>query len=306
MKKIIFICTAFFVLLSSCASLTKSQVATINRFARTSRNFSAYPSKIISGLAELRVKKGLYYVNALNDDSASSSRHVEELDKIYQAHKEDLHIAGKVDVTFKIIDDYAQSLLLLSSDKHAADLDSQSVNFGTNLDSLIGTYNAIPNVTTVPGGLGGVIGSVIQAGGNQIIRSKQAAAIKEFVPKGDTLIGVMTHNLLEFLESDNINLMIDFEEKDIPRIYKSFLNHRKPQLQNERDYLSLKADIDHIKTLKTQTIEATKNLRKAHAKLLAEINEKKDLKDIIAELQVLYEDVKNVKTTISELNAAKN
>jgi hypothetical protein len=306
MKKTLLVCTGFMVLLGSCASLTKSQVETVNQFARMSRNFSAYPGKIISGLAALRVKKGLYFVNAMDDDSASSSLHVDELNKIYDAHKEDLHVAGKVDITFKIIDKYAQSLLLLSSDKHAADLDSQAVYFGTNLDSLITTYNAIPGVTTVRAGLGSVIGSIILAGGKQIIRSKQATAIKEFVPKADTLIGVMTHNLLEFLESDNIYILIDHEEKDIPRTYKSFLNHRKPTLQNERDYLALKSDIDHIKILRDQTIEATRNLRKAHARLLAEIKEKKDIKEVITELQVLYEDVKNVKTTIGELDTATN
>lgn len=306
MKKILPICAALIVLVSSCASLTQSQIECVKQFARTSQDFSAYPSKIIIGLADVRVKKGLYFVNALDDDSASAAAHVEELNKIFLAHKEDIAVSKKVDITFKIIDKYAQSLLLLSSDTHGAGLETQTGILGTNLDSLITTYNAIPGVTHVPGGLGSVIGSLVMAGGKQFIRSKQAEEIKKFVTQADTLIGVMTHNLLQFLESDNIFILIDHEEKDIPRTYKSFLHHRKPTLENERDYLDLLRDIDYIKILRAQTIEATGNLRKAHGKLFAELSEKKDIKEIIAELQVLYDDVKNVKTTISALDAVKN
>lgn len=306
MKKEIVTCLALMCILGSCASLTKSQITDINHFARTSQHFSAYPSKIITGLAELRVEKGLYFVNSLDNDSASAGVHVEELNKMYDAYKEDLHIAGKVDITFKIIDKYAQSLLLLSSDKYAADLDSQSITLGTNLNSLIYTYNTIPGVTKVTTGMGSVAGSVILAGGRLIIRSKQSKALKQFVPKGDTLIGIMTQNLLDFLEADNIYLLIDHEEKDIPRTYKSFLYHHTPQLQNEREYLALKSRIDHIKTLRDQTARATRQLRRAHAALLAQVVAKKDLKQVVAALQLLYDDVNNVKSTIGELGTVKN
>jgi hypothetical protein len=301
MKQFLFICAAFLVLLSSCASLTQSQIEAVNHFAHTSRHFSAYPSKIMTALADIRVKRGVYFANSLDN----TDPHIEELNNLYAAKKDDYKSSAKADITFKIIDKYAQALLLLSSDSHVANLDSQSHNFGIGLDSLISTYNNIPNVKTVHSGLGGVIGSLILAGGKQLIRAKQAKAIKEFVPQSDTLIAVMTDNLLEFLESTNIEFLIKNEERGIQSNYKSFLNQRKPTIQNERDYLELKTDLDYIKTLKEQTIAATKYLRQAHAKLLAEINEKKDLKEMIAELQMLYESVNDVRSTIQQINTFK-
>ena len=302
MKQCFFVCVVALILASSCASLTKSQVETVNQFAHTSNHFSAYPSKILTALAEIRVKRGLYFANSLDN----TDPHIEELNNLYTAKKDDYKASAKADITFKIIDKYAQSLLLLSSDKHAADLEKQAKNFGVDLDSLISTYNSIPGATPVHKGLGGIIGSIIMAGGKQVIRSTQAKEIQRFVPAADQMIGVMSGNLLEFLESGGIALLIANEERGIQSNYKSFLNQRKPLVQNERDYLELKADIDNIKTLKDQTIEATKNLRKAHSELKDEIAQKKDIKELIAALQTLYEDVNNIKSTISELDTAKN
>ena len=302
MKKLLFISAASFLLLSSCASLTKSQVETVNQFARTSNHFSAYPSKILTALADLSVKSGVYTSNSFDEPAV----HIEDLNGLYQSKVDMYKSSAKADITFKIIDKYAQALLLISSDNHVADLDSQTANFGAGLDNLITTYNALPDVKPVQSGLGGVVGSVILAGGKQLIRTKQAKIIQEFVPQADTLIAVMTNNLLEFLESTTIDLLIKTAERDIQRNYKSFLSQRKATIQNERDYLECKADLDHIKTLRAQTIEATKNLRKAHHQLLDEIKEKKDLKEVIAELQTLYADVSNIKSTISTLNTAKN
>jgi len=302
MKKALFICAAFIVLLSSCASLTKSQIEAVNHFARTSNHFSAYPSKIMASLADIRIKRGVYFANSLDNPDT----HIEELNNLYAALKDDYGSSAKADITFKIIDKYAQALLLLSSDTHAADLDSQARTFGTGLDSLITTYNNVPGVKPVHSGLGGLVGSLILAGGKQFIRTQQAKALQEFVPQSDTLIAVMTGNLLEFLESTNIEFLIKNEEKGIQGNYKSFLNQRKASIQNERDYLELKTNLDQVKTLKEETITATRYLRQAHSELLAEIKEKKDLKEVIAALQTLYESVKDIRSTIQQMDAAKN
>lgn len=319
MKKIFSIIAAVVVLLSSCASLTKSQVEAVNQFAKTSKNFSAYPSEILTATAELRVKRGVYYTNSLedpdnesNDDNIDSlnelavASHVKELEDIYKAKKSDYAASEKANITFKIIDKYAQSLLLLSSDKHATDMQAQATNFGVSLDSLINKYNAIEGATKVTPGVGGLIGSLIMAGGTQFIRAKQAKEIQRFVPAADQMIGVMTNNLLEFLQSGKIAMLISNEEKGIQSNYRSFLRHRKPAIQNEWDYLALLIHLDHIKTLRDQTIEATTALRTAHSELLHAIKEKKTLTETVAGIQALYEDVNGIRTTIHELHADKN
>lgn len=322
MKKILFACTALPVLLSSCASLSKSQVEAVHQFAQTSRQFSAYPSEILTAMADLRVKRGVYYVNALanpadiddastSDDTIDSLRevavtaHVKELNELYAAKKNDYGTSEKVNITFKIIDKYAQALLLLSSDKHVANLEDQAANFGVSLDSLISKYNSMQGTTKVRNGIGGLIGSLIMAGGKQFIRAKQAKEIQRFVPAADEMIGVMTNNLLDFLQSGSINTLIKNEETGIQNNYRSFLRNRLPGIQHEWDYLELLTRLDNIKALRAQTINATTSLRAAHADLLTAIKEKKTLSEAIAGLQSFYENVKEVRSIIHELNTAK-
>lgn len=287
--------------LSSCASLTKTQIDSVNQFAQSSKNFSDYPSKIIYELAVIRVKRGIYFANSLDNPKI----HIGELDSLYNNQKSDFELSKKIDVTFKIIDKYAQSLLLLSSDKHVVDLEFQAKNFGGDLDSLITIYNSLDENSHLPVGLGGAVNQLIVFGGKQYIRSKQATKIKKFLPEADRLIEVMTTNLLAYLQSTTIQELIENEEEGINSNYLSFLRQRKPTIENERDYLVLKNNLDAIKNLQKQTISATNNLRLAHKKLVIEIQRKKKLKEVIKELQVLSGEIKELKKTMNAIKTFK-
>ncbi|MEO5893742.1 MAG: hypothetical protein ABIQ31_26035 [Ferruginibacter sp.] len=299
--KIQILVSALSLVLVSCASLTGTQIHAVNQFARTSKNFSAYPSLVFTELAEIRVKRGIYFANSLDDPKL----HIEDLDGVYNARNSDYAISAKVDITFKVIDKYAQSLLLLSSDKHAADMEIQAKSFGGDLDSLTSLYNSIDGKKQLPTGIGGAIGRLVVFGGKQYIKSKQATEIKKFVPQADTLISVMTSNLLEFLESTTIEDLIKNEEKGITSNYLSFLRQRHATVENERDYIDLRNSLDAIKQLRDETIIATRHLRKAHKKLLLEIQAKKKLRETIAELQELYDNVKDINVTISTIKSYK-
>ena len=183
---------------------------------------------------------------------------------------------------------------------------AQAANFGGSLDSLIGKYNGLEGAQKVKPGIGGLIGSLVMAGGKQFIRAKQAKEIQRFIPAADEMIGVMTGNLLEFLQSGKIAALIANEEKGIQNNYRSFLRHRKPFIQNEWDYLDLLHHLDRIKALRDETIEATKSLRTAHSDILTAIKEKKTLTEAVAGVQSLYEDVSEIRSTIHELHTVKN
>lgn len=300
----------------ACATLTKTQIKAVNQFARTSRNFSAYPSKIMQGLAEIRSKRGVYFANSLDNPKL----HIQELDNIYSFKKQDYVFSTKVDVTFKIIDKYAKSLLLLSSDKYEKNLDVQALNFGEDLDSLTVRYNSISEVKPVPTGIGGAIGQLVAFGGRQFIRTRQAKEIKKFVPKADTLIAVMTDNLLEFLLSTNIDALIKNEEAGINDSYLSYLRHiktvssvtsskdtsllalnTKSSIENDNEYLELRTSIDGVKKLRQLTVNATRKLRRAHKKLLDSLRQKQNLKTAIWEVQQLYDGIKDIKSAIEQI-----
>ena len=301
MSKIVFILGISFVI-SSCASLTKTQIESVNQFAQTTKNFSAFPSKIMTELADIRVKRGIFYANSLTDPKL----HIKDLDSTFSQKKFDYQLSKKVDVTFKIIDKYSQSLELLTSDNYEKKIEKQSKNFGIDIDSLIRLNNSIKGATPIPSGIGGAVSKLIVLGGKQYVRSIQAKEVRKFVSLADTLISTMTFNLLEYLQSENINQLIAHEEREIKRNYLSFLQHTpKATIENERDYMELKNDIDGVRQLQKQTIDATKELRSAHKKLLQEIEKKKNLKQTIGELQELYESISKIKETVQKIGTNK-
>lgn len=293
--------------MGGCASLTKTQIETVNQFAQTSKGFSAFPSKIMAELSEVRTLRGIYAANSID----SAELHLQELNNTYKLKKSDEAQSQKADITFQIIDQYAQALALLSSDKYVADLKTQAMALGPGLDSLIAVYNAIDKKNVLPIGIGASVSQLIILGGKQYIRHKQTKEIKKFVTQADPLIEVMTKNLLEFLEgkhyvqvlrdSASLKYLIDYEVKAVERDYLSYLRQNKATVDNEKEYFKLKSDVDMVISLQEQTIAATKTLREAHRQLLDIIKKRKKLKERFAELQELYDDVNQLKSTIGRL-----
>lgn len=315
-----FLCCIVVTLFCSCASLTKTQLTAVNQFAKTSENFSFYPGTIVEELAEVRMKSSTYAANSFVDAKV----HLSELDNAYSFRRHDALVSAKADITFRIIDKYAQSLLLLSSDKYATNLSTQAQAFGENIDSLITLYNSIGDVQKVPVGVGDGVSQFITAGGRLYIRSRQAREVKKFVILADTLISVMTANLVEFLQSSILNELIENERVDLARNYLSFLRSRstftdvrgrtdssrmlsdtKSTVQNDEDYLDIKASLDAISDLRDETVAATKKLRIAHKKLKDAVSTKKNLQTTIVETQELYAEIRKMKFIIALLQKSK-
>ena len=169
MKKTVFI-LIFALIVSSCASLTTSQIESVNSFATTTTDFSDFPNKILTELSAIRVNRGLMYATTISDAQLKKN----ELDSIYDQSKFDIQASQKVDITFKVIDKYAQSLNLLSSDKHAIDLGEQAQKFGISIDSLTSLYNLVDKRNNIPSGIGNAVGELISLGGKQYNKIRQA------------------------------------------------------------------------------------------------------------------------------------
>jgi hypothetical protein len=137
----------------------------------------------------------------------------------------------------------------------------------------------------------------------------------------DTLIAVMTGNLLEFLESANLNALIIGEEKSLRQNYLSYLmqipslsttsgrldtvvtlSMAKAPVQSDKEYLALKKNIVEVKKLRRQTVEATRALRKAHKKLLVILKEKRRLEKLVNEVQQLTEGVNAIRATMKVMD----
>jgi hypothetical protein len=310
MKKVFFLLLISFELIS-CSTLTKTQVESVNQFAQSTKNFSAFPSKIMSELADIRFNRGFFYATSLDTNDSISINQlkndsiiIDQLDKNLNQNIRDKKNSEKVDITFKILDKYAQSLALLSADKYEKDFTKQVKNFGISIDSLIAINNTIENSLSIPEGIGKAVSQLVVLGGKQYFRIKQAKEIKKFVTQADTLISIMTSNIKEFVGSKTVDYLISNEEKEITQNYLSYLRSGiKPIIETERQYLDLRRRILNVRQLQKQTLEATKDLRVAHKKLFQEIQSRKKLKQSLAELQEFVEDINTLNDTVQKIKA---
>ena len=301
MKKLIFILTVSMTI-CSCASLTKTQIESVNQFAQHSQNFSAFPGRIMTELAEIRTIRGVWYANSLSVPKF----HIDVLDSVYFNKTHAYNVSEKSDITFQVIDKYAQSLVLLSCDRYEKEFVKQTEGFGVGLDTLIKRYNRIDNTFALPEGIGAVAGKLVIMGGRQYIRSRQAREIKKFVPQADTLVAVMTTNLLQFLKSENIDELIRAEEFGLNQNYLSYIRQSQgSSTQADFQYLDLKTRLDAVKQLRSKTITATKSMRKAHRELLESIQKKKKLIESLQGLKVMAVQVRDLKATVDKIEKPK-
>lgn len=301
MKKYLIPFYGVLLLFSGCASLTQTQIESINSFGKTTSNFSEYPSQIVKELSEVRLKRGLLYAQTLT----SPDKIIEELDSVYNQKRYDDLISSKVDVSLKVIDKYAQSLVLLSSDKFTANLEEQAEKFGIGIDSLISLYNSVDdNDKDLPKDIGSAISKIVVFGGKQYIKIKQAKELKKFVIAADTLITITTNNLIKFLKSDEMNDLINTERIMIKRDFNTYLKHKTIDAK-QAVYFDMKNSMMSIDSLRSQTIKAVEKLGVSHREMVKLVIQRKKLKTTIGEIQALYEQVKELKETIEETSENK-
>ncbi|HEY4323829.1 MAG TPA: hypothetical protein VGN20_07575 [Mucilaginibacter sp.] len=311
--------------LSSCATLTKSQLNEVNAFGQLTSNFSAFPGTIVSNYNQVHRQTQIYRANSL----AKPEAHVEAIAIANDFAKVTNPYEQKIDLSLKIVDQYAQGLILLTSNKHNKTLDTAATKFGTNLDGLVSTYNKIDPGAKLPTGIGAAVAAVITFGGDIYIRSKQAEDVKQVVPMGDVIIEKITINLLTFLgpiidtdRKEGLAYMIRQERITIANNYIAYLrlnrddisidrdkenfsgfikHERFASISDDKDYLKMLQDLDGAELLRQQCVQAVIGLRKAHAKLLQDIQQKVTLKQFAQELQDYGSEVQTIYKTIKAI-----
>jgi len=312
------------VLGSGCATLSKSQLNEVNTFGQLTCNFSDYPGTIVSTYNRVHQLEEIYRANSLGQPEA----HFNALLLASDFKKVTDPFSDKIDLSLKLIDQYAKGLILITSSKHTANLDTAAAKFGTNLDSLVSKFNKAEPSAHLATGIGAAIASVITFGGDFYIRRKQAEDVKAIVPTGDKLIEKTTEALLAFLgpvdgkDEKGLQYMISQEKVSIGNSYKAYLglnrdeiniskdsakykgyikHERFADISNDKECLQMLQDLDAAEVLRKKCIEAVTNMRKAHLQLVKDIQTKLTLKEYAQELQDYGSDVKSIVNTISAI-----
>lgn len=286
------------VLLQSCNTLTHSEKTHVRQFAASTKNIPQYAFKFHQSLSNVRKSRGVYFANTLS----TPSLHLNELDSIYAQHKLDERKTILFLNSFEILSTYSKILLTLSSDVYVDDLYNNVKELEYNLESLIKLNNTLTSFDTPTGfiNIGAKIGVI---SGRIYLNQKQSKEIKILLNSSDTLITNVSNNIISYLDSKNLNDIINNEDKMLSINYLSYIQQtNRTNITNDLEYIQLKSNVDNIKQLREKLIICMVNLKDSHKIIVEELNKKNSIVDNLNQLKELARTVIEINQIVKELN----
>lgn len=284
----------------SCTVLTKSQIKNINAFAISAESYSDFPGEIIKKRADLVLEEKLIGSITLQPEQIKKSILKAQENYLFQQQ-----LADTLDLSLQLIRQYAGLLRKLSSTTYVENLKNNTDDLNENLGDLVKIANKnLPN--KIPPNVGNAITKVIFLIGDRLTKSKQAKALRQFIPIGDTLVKITVKNLVDALSADLPALLASDKEKFINTYTNNiFSNEDRVTSSSMSQYLNALNDYDNLELLRQGCISAANKLSVAHSKLNSNIRSKSDVREIFQETQDLIVSVKDLFKTFRKLSSDK-
>lgn len=296
-RQVLFIATVL--IIYSCATLSREQVQSIDKFVTACDSFYRYPSFLFTELAQLRLERGFFYAASLEDPQ----NQINELNAIHKSYKNDLRVAAKCDASLKILKSYSNALKVLTSGERWKSRGVIFRSLGRSMDSLIVSTNRLKIFESdLPVGIAKNTAKIVAYGAESMLRHKQHRLARTFVSEADTLVQAVISSLVSSIRSPHISALIENEKRSLPVNYKNFLtshsNAPANSLDNHRKYLQLKERCDKLNYSKGYITLAAKRLARTHTELAKSMNNNKKLGELIEQLTHLVEDIKMLQAII--------
>ncbi len=281
--------------LSGCSTLSKSQLKSVENFATGCDTFSRFPSLLYTGLSDLRKERGLYFASTLSTPETT----MKELNSIYEASVLDRKLAKKMDASLLVLKRYASVLKTLSSENRSSVYGTEFRSLGRSLDSLLVSYNSLQWTKSLPTGILSMVGRITGFGAELISASSRAKLLKEFAKEGDTLVAVLCNSLKGTI-SDYMTLMLDNEKEMIQILFTSYVRQEKRTPEELAKYSELLDRAGSLSQYRTSILTAATSLRKAHSRMVSDLQKKKKFTEFYEELNSFLDDVEKLKRGINE------
>ena len=280
----------FMALQYSCAVLTTSQIEMVNDLSVVSDSVAVAPSCFFEDLADVRKERGLFYASSLT----SSETRFKEMSALAQASIDDEALVKRMDVYVNVLNSYLRSLRSISNEARWYDTGREIRGIGRNIDSLLFVYNKVYPDDPVETGIAKQLGKSTGYIAEELSKRRQALIVKKFVEQGDTLVSVCCDTLIELLKEKDVEELIVNEEIGLDMNYKAYLSALElrgeyPKIEYDREYLVLKEELYNARKIRDKCVSSLRSLKKAHTKLLSELQERKQIDQLFREMMDLNE-----------------
>ena len=286
-------CLMLLLLFGGCLTVSTEQRRMVRQFAKQAENFSAYPEKIGSELANIRESRGLYYANSTTD----AGTHLKELDAILKERGRDDKISAGANMAFKLFTRYATGVVQLSSDLPFKSRSALFTRFGTELDTLVFSYNLVTETQSLPPGIGTLLSSILDEGTKYYLAGRQYKLLRKYVVSADTLVSTVCTEMERWLNSDTLRLLIQYEETGVQESFNFYFTKRSSSpLESDKAYLDLKRRVGQLEVVRVQSVRVVRSLATAHHKLSEALSRKRTIKETLDELNSFYREADHLRS----------
>ena len=284
MKYTIFI--TFNIVMTSCTVLTKSQLQMVTKLSVASDTVAVTPKIIFDELITVRLERGLYYAASLT----SATARVKEINALAIASIADEQLLNRTDAYVSVLNSYLRALRSISADARWSAYGTEWRGIGRNIDSLILRFNQTDildeNITV---GWAKLSGQYIGYMSENFMRSRQTKTVKQFVTEGDTLVATCVDGLIELLRKSELDELIQNESDGLKNNYEAYLHRVEasgiiPDISDDRRYIELVKRLEAAKKTRSRCVTALQSLKRAHNKLVKELEKRKKADYIFEEL----------------------
>jgi hypothetical protein len=285
-NKTTYLILAVGLVMTSCASLTKSQLQRVNNLTVASDTIIATPKAIFNELTTVRLERGLYYAASLTSATAREK----EINALASASITDEQLVSRTEVYVNVLNSYLRALRSISATTRWQAYGTEWRGIGRNIDSLLLRFNQTDLIDTqIPVGWAKLSGQYMGYLNERFMRIRQANAVKAFVTEGDTLLAICTDGLIELLKKGDLIDLIENESEGLRNNYEAYLNRLAlaglpADLEADRHYIELVKRIEAAKKSRSRCVTALQSLRRAHAKLVQELAKRQNVDFFIDEL----------------------
>ena len=286
-KKITFflIITAHFIM-TSCAVLTKSQLQMVTNLTVASDTVAASPKRLFDELTTVRLERGLFYAASLTSATAREK----EINALAAAMIADEQLVGKTEVYVNVLNSYLRALRSISADARWKPYGTEWRTMGRNIDSLILRFNQTDLLETdITVGWAKLSGQYMGYLNERYMLVRQAKTVRSFVTEGEPLVNTCVDGLIELLRNGDLIDLIENESEGLKNNYEAYLHRLElsglpADFDADRKYLELVKRIEVVKKTRSRCITALQSLKRAHSKLVVELEKRQKIDFYIDEL----------------------